>query len=175
MHMNMSQVTSRILSLLNLYKKTYYHACPIYTTNLNLSYQNLVLNGTLSYSYDNFQQISCRAQTRHVCRAHTCLSALCNYNVHVHQAGCTLYMLALPYLAYITVDLNLADWAVSVLFFTVCLRTLPYLLSLALICIYMYKIHHVHLLEVTKQQTCMKHSYCTMYEALQCTPELEYL
>ena len=32
----------------------------------------------------------------------------------VHQAGCTLYMLALPYLAYITVDLNLADWAASV-------------------------------------------------------------
>ena len=27
----------------------------------------------------------------------------------------------------------------SVFFFTVCLRTLPYLLSLALICIYMYK------------------------------------
>ena len=32
----------------------------------------------------------------------------------VHQAGCTLYMLALPYLAYITVDLNPADWAASV-------------------------------------------------------------
>ena len=28
-------------------------------------------------------------------------------------------------------------------FFTVCLRTLPYLLSLVLICIYMYKIDHV--------------------------------
>ncbi len=31
--------------------------------------------------------------------------------IHVHG---TLYMLALPYLAYITVDLNPADWAASV-------------------------------------------------------------
>ena len=80
--------------------------------------------------------------------------------------------LALPYLAYITVDLNLADWAASVgqlaehwtsnpvvtgfesrlrqlsVFFTVCLWTLPYLLSLLAyfpLCIYMYEIDHVHM------------------------------
>ena len=75
-------------------------------------------------------------------------------------------MLALPYLAYITVDLNPANWAALVaqlaehwtsnpvvtgsnlrqlsVFFTVCLRTLPYLLSLVLICIYMYEIDHVY-------------------------------
>ena len=64
-------------------------------------------------------------------------------------------MLALPYLAYITVDLNPANWAASVaqlaehwtsnpvvmgsnpvrgssVFFFVCLRTLPYLISLVL-------------------------------------------
>ena len=37
-------------------------------------------------------------------------------SVHVHQAGCKLYMLAfaLPYLAYITVNLNPADWAALV-------------------------------------------------------------
>ena len=70
-------------------------------------------------------------------------------------------MLALPYLAYITIDLNPADWAASVAqlaehwtsnpvvtgsnpvrgsFFHVCLRTLPYLLSLVFICIYTYSV-----------------------------------
>ena len=35
----------------------------------------------------------------------------------------------------------------SVFFFTVCLRTLPYLLSLVLICIYMYGIDHVPVMQ----------------------------
>ena len=76
-------------------------------------------------------------------------------------------MLALPCLTYTTVDLNPADWAASVaqlaehwtsnpvvtglnpvrgssvFFFTVCLWTMPYLISLVLICIYMYEIDHV--------------------------------
>ena len=80
--------------------------------------------------------------------------------------------LALPYLAYITVHLNHAGWAASVaqlaehwtsnpvvtgsnpvqgssvfFFFAVCLRTLPYLLSLLAyfpLRIYMYEIDHVH-------------------------------
>ena len=80
-------------------------------------------------------------------------------------------MPALPYLAYITVDWNPADWAASVaqlaehwtsnpvvtglnpirgsssVFFTVCLRTLPYLLSLVLICLYMYGIDHVPVMQ----------------------------
>ena len=95
------------------------------------------------------------------------------YTVHVHVH------------AYITVDLNPADWAASVaqlaehwtsnpvvtgsnpirgssVFFTVCLRTLPYmyLLSLVLICIYMYEIDHVYI------YTCWVHvhvQYMYMY------------
>ena len=39
----------------------------------------------------------------------------------------------------------------------------------------MYMHMYMYLLEVTKQQTCMKRSYCAMYEPLQCAPELEYL
>ena len=73
----------------------------------------------------------------------------------------------MSYLAYITIDLNQADWVASVVqlaehwttnpvvmgsnpirgssvFFSMSASDFPYLLSLVLICIYMYKIDHVH-------------------------------
>ena len=88
-----------------------------------------------------------------------------------------MHCCALPYLACITVDLNLADWAASVaqlaehwtsnpvvtglnpvrgssVFFSLSAFRLC-LTSLVLICIYMYEIDHVHVL-----YTCM----CTIAE-----------
>ena len=111
--------------------------------------------------------------------------------LYIHQAGSTLYMLALPYIAHITVDLNLADWAASVaqlaehwtsnpvvtgsnpvrgssvFYFTVCLQTLPYLV---LICIYMYETDmytHMHMvvdvLEYTYTYTCIRQRHQPYY------------